>query len=177
MSRELRRAAMDAKELLGKLGRASTPPVRDRGIALRTHFTEEAASAIYPAVFIGDSAYFRTQGVNCVETHPNSIDSIVARPEEHQALVVNCQGLNGPWNGAGAGWADWKADIIFESCHAFRLAGVPVYVIRPQKPGSNFQRWASVADAIFPGFVNTAEETHNPHTALWYALNQMDNNK
>lgn len=177
MSVELVRAAMDAKQLLGKLGRASTPPVPDRGIGLRTHFRDDLSHLLYPAVFIGGSGYFREEGVACVDAHPNNIDLYVAEAEQYQALVVNCLDLEGPWSGADIGWAAWKSELIFDSCYEFKRAGVPVYLIKPAVSSVSFIKWSTVSDAIFPGFIDTAEETHNPHTLLWNSLIKMDSKK
>jgi|SRR5699024_2719040 len=177
MKVELVRAAMDAKELLRKLGRASTPPVPDRGIDLRTHFREDLNNLSYPAVVIGNSRYLRDEGVSCTNAHPNNIDLFVADAGQYQALVVNCRGLDGPWSGADTGWAAWKSELVFDSCLSFKKAGVPVYLIKPVSSSVAVSRWSTLADAIFPGFIDTAEETHNPHTLLWNLLNKMDSKK
>ena len=177
MNVEIFRAAMDARELLGKLGRASTPPVPDRGIDLRTHFRDDFSELSYPAVFIGDSSHLRDAGVTSIDAHPNNIDLFVAEAEQYQALVVNGRGLNGPWSGADSGWAAWKSDLVFDSCLSFKKAGVAVYLIKPASSTISFIRWSTLADAIFPGFIDTAEETHNPHSLLWNSLNKMDSKK
>lgn len=177
MNIELVRAAMDAKQLLGRLGRASTPPVPDRGIALRTHFRDDLSDFAYPTVFVGNSSYSRAEGVTCIDTHPNNIDLFGSEPERYQALVVNGRGLYGPWSGADTGWAAWKSELVFDTCLLFKKAGVPVYLIKPLTSTVPFTRWSTLADAIFPGFIDTAEETHNPHTLLWNSLNKMDSKK
>lgn len=178
MDFELKKAAQAATELLGVVGRASTPPVEDRRLPLRTHEYDSSNEKTYPVALIGSGKPFTDLSVEeMVQVHPNSVDHFLNSPGEYQALLVNSRNMGHPWQGADTGSAAWKSEIIYQACSKFRAAGVPVYVIRPATLTTPFLRWKSLATATFPRFSDLSEDTGNANTRLWDELMRLDDDQ
>lgn len=177
MNFELKKAAQAAIELLGVVGRASTPPVEDRKVPIRTHVYDSTDEPTYPVALIGSGEPFLGLNVPMAHVHPNSIDHFMNCPEYYQTLLVNSRNMGHPWQGADTGSAAWKSEVIYQACSKFRVAGVPVYVIRPETLTTPFLRWKSLATATFPGYTDASEDTGNTHTKLWDELVRLDDNQ
>lgn len=177
MNVEIQKAAQAAVELLGLVGRASTPPVDDRKLQIHTHSYDAPNDAVYPVAIIGDAAPFNHQEIPFAKVHPNSIEHFMASPGDYQALVVNGRDLGTQWRGADTGSASWKSDLIYEACSRFRVVGVPIYLLQPATLTTPFLRWKSLATVTLPGFNDVSEETGNPHTKLWNVLMRLDDAK
>lgn len=174
MNVELQKAAQAAADLIGVMGRASTPSVEDRNLPIQTHAYASANDDDYPVAIIGETALFEKQGIQCVKVHPNNIEHFLTSPGNYQALLVYCRVMVHPWQGADSGSAGWKTDLVYQACSKFRVAGVPVYLVRPEKLTTPFLRWQSLASATFPGFKDASEDTGNPNTALWNVLMKLE---
>lgn len=175
MKHALQEAASDASQLLAQLGRASTPPVKDRELPIRTHIHGLNEEPVFPVAVIGSREFLEEHDVATTNIHPNTIDNFVESPGRYQALLVNARDMSRPWQGALTGSAAWKSQKIYEACSVFRAAGIPVYIIKSTVLTTPFLRWQSLASAIFPQYINDAEETGNPQTPLWHSLMGLEN--
>lgn len=177
MKHALQEAASDAYELLAEIGRASTPPVQDRELPIRTHVHDARIEQIFSVAVIGNSDFLDESDVATTHIHPNTLEHFIESPQRYQALLVNARGMRFPWQGALTGSAAWKSQKIYEACSVFRAAGIPVYVVKSAELTTPLLRWQSLASAIFPQFTNESEETDNPQTALWEALMGLEDGK
>lgn len=155
------------------MGRASTPPVKDHGRAIRTIPVERPEQGRWPVLVVGDAPELTAAGIDVWHAHPNSLGELGSDPSVFRALVVDCRELAGLWAGALSGSSQWKAEVVYQACVAWRSAGLPVYVVRPAVETVPSYRWTSASTATFPWPGDDAEETGNPRTVLWRTLEKL----
>lgn len=159
--------------VVAAMGRASTPAVQDRGTAVQVMSTPWPPQGRWPVLAIGAVPELEKAGIDLWRAHPNVLEGLATDPGRFRALVVDCRDLGGLWSGALSGAAQWKTDLIYQTCVVWRGAGLPTYLIRPAVESVPSYRWSSVSTATFPWAGDDAEDTGNPSTPLWQAMEKL----
>lgn len=170
MSDRIEEATTQTQAALARMGRAATPAVPSLGFAVRLLPPPELPGDTWPVLVVGDASELRARGVSCVPVHPNQAEALMDTADRFQALVVNALQLTGPWRGALSSASAWKADLVYDLCVAFRKAGLPTYLVRPETETTALFRWSSVAVTVAPWEHDGSEDTGSPQSTLWQAL-------
>lgn len=159
--------------VVAAMGRASTPPVKDRGRSVQAFPAAWPDHNRWPVLVVGAAPELLDAGIDVWAAHPNQLEAHSTSPERFRALVVDARHLGGQWAGALSGASQWKSEVVYQALAAWRGAGFPAYLIKPDSETVPSYRWASAATAIFPWTGDDAEDTGNPSTQLWRAMEKV----